>query len=301
MIVGVVGLGEMGGGFAERLLAAKFDVVGYNRTKSKAAGLIAKGLAWAASPREVAERSDVVLTMVTNDRALTAVTEGADGILAALAGKVWCESSTIAPAHVKTLAEKARAAGATLLDTPVLGSQISLAQGRLVFMVGGDEAALAAVRPALEAIGPKVFHVGDIGQAKAMKIALNLNIATQMLAFSEGLLLAVKSGIPRDAAMEVMLGGAIASPMLGYRAPLIAGLPEKAWFDCTMMQKDIDLALALGQELGVPLPTTATTGAWLSAARGQGLAHHDFAVLYYVLANAAGERLELPKRAETPA
>jgi 3-hydroxyisobutyrate dehydrogenase-like beta-hydroxyacid dehydrogenase len=301
MVVGVVGLGEMGAGFAERLLAAKFHVIGYNRTKSKAERLIAGGLAWAASPREVAERSDVVLTMVTNDRALSAVTEGPEGILGALSGKVWCESSTISPSHVKGLAEKARAAGGTLLDTPVLGSQISLAQGRLVFMAGGDESVLARVRPALEAIGPKVFHVGEVGQAKAMKIALNVNIATQMLAFSEGLLLAVKSGIPRDTALEVMLGGAIASPMLGYRAPLIAGLPGKAWFDCTMMQKDLDLALALGRELGVPLPTTATTNTWLSAAKGQGLEHHDFAVLYYVLANAAGERFELPRRIEAPA
>jgi 3-hydroxyisobutyrate dehydrogenase-like beta-hydroxyacid dehydrogenase len=232
--------------------------------------------------------------MVTNGDALAAITSGPDGILAALGGKVWCEMSTIAVDDVKALANAAAAAGGTLLDAPVLGSQVSLAQGKLVIMVGGDEAALARVRPALEAIGPKVFHVGDVGQAKAMKIAVNLNLATQILALSEGLLLAVKSGIPRDTALDIMLGGAMASPMLAYRAPLIKGLPQKAWFDCNMMHKDVNLALDLGEELGVPLPTTATSAAWLSAAKGQGLDHHDFAVLYYVLARAAGERLELP-------
>ncbi len=294
MAVGMVGLGEMGGGFVDRLLAAKIDVVGWNRTKSKAEPLIARGMRWANTPRDVAEQCDTVLTMVTNDDALTAVTDGPDGILTAIAGKILCEMSTVAVPHVQHLAEKTAAAGGTLLDAPVLGSQVSIVQGKLLIMVGGDKAALEKVRPTLEAIGPKVFHVGDVGQAKTMKTALNLNLATQILALSEGLLLAVKSGIPRDVALDIMLSGAIASPMLAYRAPLIKGLPEKAWFDCNMMLKDVNLALALGQKLGVPMPTTATSREWLTAAKGQGLDHHDFAVLYYVLANAAGEHLELP-------
>jgi 3-hydroxyisobutyrate dehydrogenase-like beta-hydroxyacid dehydrogenase len=294
MNVGMVGLGEMGGGFVERLLLAKIDVTGWNRTKSKAEPLIAKGMKWADSPRAVAQACDIVLTMVTNDQALTAVTEGADGVLSAIKGKTLVEMSTVGIPHVKALAEKTKAAGGVLLDAPVLGSQVSIQQGKLLIMVGGDKAALEKVRPALEAIGPKVFHVGEVGQAKTMKIALNLQLSTQILALSEGLLLAVKSGIPRDVALDIMLSGATASPMLQYRGPLIKGQPEKAWFDCTMMQKDVDLALQLGEKLGVPLPTTATTNAWLTAARGQGLAHHDFSILYYVLANAAGEKLEIP-------
>ena len=294
MAVGMVGLGEMGGGFVERLLDAKIDVIGWNRTKSKAEPLIAKGMRWANTPREVTEQSECVLTMVTNDHALTAVTDGPDGILSAIEGKVLCEMSTVAVPHVQHLAEKTKAAGGTLLDAPVLGSQVSIVQGKLLIMVGGDKAVLEKVRPILEAIGPKVFHVGEVGQAKTMKTALNLNLATQILALSEGLLLAVKSGIPRDVALDIMLSGAIASPMLAYRAPLIKGMPEKAWFDCNMMQKDVNLALALGEKLGVPMPTTAIANTWLTAAKGQGLDHHDFAVLYYVLANAAGEHFEIP-------
>ena len=202
--------------------------------------------------------------------------------------------STISPTQVKALAARASEAGGTLLDAPVVGSQVTLAQGKLQILVGGDAAVLQRVRPVLEAIGPKVIHLGEVGQGKVMKIALNLNLATQILALSEGLLLAVKSGIPRDAALEVILGGAAASPMLQYRGPLIKAQPHKAWFSCTQMQKDVELALSLGREAGVPLPTTSTTNAWLSAAQGQGLAHHDFSILYYVLARAAGVDLQIP-------
>jgi 3-hydroxyisobutyrate dehydrogenase-like beta-hydroxyacid dehydrogenase len=121
-----------------------------------------------------------------------------------------------------------------------------------------------------------------------MKIAVNLSLAVQMLAFSEGVLLAEKSGIPRSVAVEVMLNSVIASPMVKYRGPFVLGLPEEAWFNVNMMQKDMNLALELGQQLDVPLPTTATTNEFLSAARGMGLANEDFAVVFQVLAHLAG-------------
>ncbi len=294
MAIGMIGIGEMGGGFVDRLLLAKYDVVGWNRTKSKADPYVAKGMRWADSPRAVTEQCDCVLTMVTNDAALSAVTDGPDGILAAIRGKVLVEMSTIAVPAVQHLAKRTHEAGGELLDAPVLGSQVSIVQGKLLVMVGGDAATYERVKPYLEAIGPRVFRVGDVGQAKTMKIALNLNLATQILALSEGLLLAVKSGIDRDTALDIMLSGAMGSPMLQYRAPLIKELPAKAWFDCEMMQKDMNLALALGAKLGVPLPTTATSNEWLTAARGQGLGHHDFAVLYYALARAAGIDTPVP-------
>ena len=294
MAIGMIGIGEMGGGFVDRLLLANYDVVGWNRTRSKAEPYLAKGMRWADSPRAVAEACDCVLTMVTNDAALQAVTAGPDGVLAGIRGKVLVEMSTIGVSHVQQLAHDTARAGGALLDAPVLGSQVSIVQGKLLVMVGGDESSFERVRPYLEAIGPRVFRVGDVGQAKTMKIALNLNLATQMLALSEGLLLAVQSGIDRDTALEIMLSGAMGSPMLQYRAPLIKGMPAKAWFDCTMMQKDMNLALALGEKLGVPLPTTAVSNQLLNAARGQGLAHHDFSVLYYALAHSAGIDLPVP-------
>jgi 3-hydroxyisobutyrate dehydrogenase-like beta-hydroxyacid dehydrogenase len=186
------------------------------------------------------------------------------------------------------LAERVAAAGAQMLDAPVSGTPPTVEQGRASLMVGGDEDAFERARPSLEAIAPKVFHVGPSGAAVTMKIAINLSLAVQMLAFSEGLLLAEKSGIAREKAVEVMLASVIASPMIRYRGPLVLGQGDESWFDCRMMQKDLNLALELGQRLGVPLPTTATTNELLSAARAMGLGDRDFAVLFEVLASMSG-------------
>ncbi len=292
--VGMVGIGEMGSSFVERLLDAGVSVTGWNRTRAKVEHLVARGMRWAESPAGVARQSDIVLTMLTNGAALAAVADAADGILAGIAGKILVELSTIAPAEITALHERVERAGGELVDASVLGSPLTVRQGKLVIMVAGSEHAIAAARPTLEIIGPRVVAMGGIGNAKIMKIALNLNLPAQILALSEGLLLAVRSGIDRGKALEVMLAGAMASPMLQYRAPFIEEMPAKAWFDVGMMQKDCDLALTLGRELGVPLFSTAVSREMLSAARGQGLGERDFAILYYALANAAGLR-ETPK------
>jgi 3-hydroxyisobutyrate dehydrogenase-like beta-hydroxyacid dehydrogenase len=287
--IGFVGLGVMGGGVARRLLEAGHELTGYNRTPGKADALVALGMRAAATPREVAERSDVTFSMVTNTKALAAVTEGPDGILAGLAaGKVYIDMSTVSPSASRELSERVAERGAVMLDAPVSGSVITLEQGKLSVIVGGDRAAFERVEPILRDIGPTVTHVGGNGQAVLMKIATNLSLAVQMLAFSEGVLLAEKGGISRENAVRVMTGSAIASPMVQYRGPFVLGMPDEAWFDCNMMQKDMVLALDLGRELDVPLPTTATTNEYLTAARGMGLDHHDFAVVFDVLAQLAG-------------
>ena len=175
-----------------------------------------------------------------------------------------------------------------MLDAPVSGSVVTLEEGKLSIMVGGDREAFERVKPILQDIGPKVTHVGGNGLAVSMKIATNLSLAVQMLAFSEGLLLAEKSGIQRETAVEVLLNSVIASPMVKYRGPFVLKQPDEAWFDVNMMQKDMDLALELGRQLDVPLPTTSITNEFLTAARGMGLAELDFAVLFNVLAKMAG-------------
>jgi 3-hydroxyisobutyrate dehydrogenase-like beta-hydroxyacid dehydrogenase len=288
--LGYVGLGEMGGGMVQRLLAAGHQVTGYNRTKSKAEPLFELGLQWAASPREVAESADIIFSMVTNTQAVQAVTQGADGILAGLTpDKIYVDMSTMSPDYSRELATQVAAeTGAAMLDAPVSGSTITLEQGKASFMVGGDKAAFEKVRPVLLDIGPNVFHVGDNGLAVALKIAINLSLAVQMLAFSEGVLLAEKSGIPREKVVEVMLSSVIASPMVAYRGPFVLGHPAKALFDCTMMQKDLNLAIELGQQLDIPLPTTATTNEYMSAARGMGLGGYDFSIIFDVLARMSG-------------
>jgi 3-hydroxyisobutyrate dehydrogenase len=287
--VGFVGLGVMGGGIARRLLAAGHTVHGYNRTREKAEALAADGLTVVDSPREAAARADIVFSMVTNVPALRAVGDGDDGILAGLSdGKIWVDMSTAAPSVSRELAEQARARGADMVDAPVSGSVSTLEEGKLSIMVGGRADTFERVRPILLDIGPKATHVGDNGQALLLKIAINLSLHVQMVAFSEGLLLAEKDGIDREVALDVMLNSVIASPMLKYRGPFVLELPEEAWFDVDMMQKDMLLALEAGRQLDVPMPTTAASNELLTAARGMGLAREDFAVVYQVLAAMAG-------------
>jgi 3-hydroxyisobutyrate dehydrogenase-like beta-hydroxyacid dehydrogenase len=292
--LGYVGLGVMGSGVARRLLDGGHSVTVWNRTKDKAAGLLEAGATWADSPRQVAEASEAVFTMVTNTAAVRAVCEGPDGILAGIRpGKVYVDMSTASPANTRRLADEVSALGGQMLDAPVSGSVITLEQGKLSIMVGGDLATFERLKPVLEAIGPRVFHMGPSGSAVAMKIAINLSLAVQMLAFSEGVLLAEKSGIDRAKAVEVMLASVIASPMITYRGPFVLEQPDEAWFDCHMMQKDMNLALELGHELEVPLPTTGVTNEFLTAANGMGVGEKDFAVLFDVLATMSGVHSEV--------
>ena len=287
--VGFVGLGVMGSRMVKRLLDAGHKVTGYNRTKSKAQWLVDAGMKWSETPRAVAQAADVTFTMVTNTAALEAVANGSDGILAGLAaGKLYIDMSTVSPAASRELAAKVAAKGAKMLDAPVSGSVSTLEEGKLSIMVGGEKDAFEKARPILEAIGPKVTHVGKNGLAVSMKIATNLSLAVQMLAFSEGVLLAEKSGIVRETAVEVLLNSVIASPMVKYRGPFVLEMPDEAWFDVNMMQKDLLLALEMGRGLDVPLPTTAVTNEMLTAARGMGLEKKDFAALFEVLARMAG-------------
>lgn len=287
--LGYIGLGAMGSRIVKRLLDAGHTVIGYNRTKAKAQWLLDAGMRWGNTPREVAEAADIIFTMVTNTAALHAVTGGEDGILVGLSeGKVYIDMSTVSPAASKEMAARVAAKGARMLDSPVSGSVITLEQGQLSLMVGGEEATFERVKPVLLDIGPKVNYVGTNGQAVLMKIAINLNLQVQLMAFYEGLLLAEKGGIPRETALEVMLNSVIASPALKYRTPFVVKEPDEAWFNVNMMQKDMLLALEMGRQLDVPMPTTAISNEFLTAARALGLAKHDFAIVYQVLAKMAG-------------
>ena len=264
-------------------------MTGYNRTRAKAQWLVEKGMRWAGSPRAVAATSDHIFAMVTNSAAIQAVTEGPDGLLAGLtAGKIFIDMSTVSPAVSRALAVKVRALGADMVDSPVSGSVITLQEGKLSVMVGGRKETFEKIKPLLLDLGPKVTHVGDNGLALSMKIAINLNLAVQMLAFSEGVLLAEKGGIAREVAVDVLTHSAVASPMIQYRGPFVLQQPEEAWFDVNMMQKDMVLAMDLGRQLDVPLPTTAVSNEILTAARAMGWTKYDFACMFDVLAAMSG-------------
>jgi 3-hydroxyisobutyrate dehydrogenase-like beta-hydroxyacid dehydrogenase len=285
-----VGLGAMGSRLARRLLAAGHQVTGWNRTADKARDLVAGGLTLAKSPRAAAEGAEAVFVMVTDDAALAAVTQGADGVVAGLGrGGVLVEMSTVSPVAVRALAAPVAARGAAVLDAPVSGSTITVEQGQASFIVGGDAAALERVRPWLLAMGTAVTHVGELGLAKTMKVATNLGLAVQMLAFSEAVLLAEKAGIARERAVEALLKSVVASPMVKYRGPFVVGrMPTDAWFKVAMIQKDLQLALDQGRAAGVPLPLTSVAQEWMTAARGLGLGDYDFAIVFDVLARLCG-------------
>lgn len=274
---------------AKRLLDKGHSVTGYNRTRSKAEWLIDRGMRWAESPRAVSEAADVTFAMVTNSTALKDVSEGPNGLVAGLSnGKTFLDISTVSPAFSRSLAAKVREMGADMMDIPVSGSVVTLQEGKLSIMAAGRLETFDRVKHLLQDIGPKVTYVGDNGLALAMKIAVNLSLAVQMLAFSEGVLLAEKSGIPRETAVEVLTHSAVASPMIQYRGPFVIQQPAEAWFDVNMMQKDMLLAMELGRSLDVPLPTTTLTNEFLTAARGMGMAKQDFAVVFDVLARMSG-------------
>jgi 3-hydroxyisobutyrate dehydrogenase-like beta-hydroxyacid dehydrogenase len=286
--IGVVGLGAMGGRIAGRLLARGHTVLGTNRTRAKADALISQGLGWCSSPQATAERSDVVISMVTNGAALEAVAGGPDGILAGLTpGSVYIDMSTVSPRVSRALAEQVASTGAVMLAAPVSGSVPAAEAGTLAIMVGGPVDAFHRVESILREMGSTVTFVGDVGHALLLKLGINISLGVQMLAFSEGLLLAEQGGVDRSVALEVLTSSAIGSPMLQARAPLLLDLPEEAWFDVAMMQKDLGLALESGREEGLLMPSTTAADKLFTVARSAGYEHRDIAVLFRLLSDLA--------------
>jgi 3-hydroxyisobutyrate dehydrogenase-like beta-hydroxyacid dehydrogenase len=276
--VGFGGLGAMGAGIAQRLLDAGYDVVGWNRTRAKAEPLLEAGMGWADTPRELAASVDVLFTMLTNTAAIEATAEGADGVLAGLGeGAIWADISTIAPDASVALAERVRATGATFLDCPVSGSPATLAAGEMSVMVGGDPEAFEHIEELLRAIGPKVTYIGPNGQAILTKVAINLALVVSVTALAEGVALVEKAGVDRTAVVEAVLNSVIASPVIGYRAPLLVDDTD-VFADVELQQKDLVLAQELARRLGMAVPTCAATSEMLNAARSSTQADRDFVV-----------------------
>jgi 3-hydroxyisobutyrate dehydrogenase-like beta-hydroxyacid dehydrogenase len=283
--IGVVGLGNIGGNVAARLLATGYDVYGSARREQSARGLVSDGLRWRDTPREVAAAADVLLTSLPDDAVVDAVAGGPSGILAGLRpGSIWAEMSTISPRTSRALAARVRMSGAAMLDAPVSGSVPQAQAGTLRIVVGGDPAVYDRVAPVLEELGSPT-RIGDNGHGLVLKLAINVSLAVQMLAFSEGVLLAEREGVDRAVAVDVMAHSAIGSPMLEARAPLVVDPPEHAWFAMRLMHKDIRLALATARGLGVPLPSAAVAEEVLAKAGDLGYDGRDIAAMVEVLAH----------------
>ncbi len=288
--IGFVGLGHMGGNMAARYLDEGYTVYGNASGRDGAQWLIEKGLRWADTPREIAASAQIVMTSLPNDDVVRSVAEGESGLIAGLGDEsVWADLSTISPSASRQLAQSVRdgAPGARMLDTPVSGSVPQVKSGTLTIMVGGDAASFGRVEPVLQLLGTPV-HVGENGQGLVLKLAVNISLAVQMLAFSEGLLLAAREGIEPHLAAKVMSETPIGSPMLKARVPLVLDEPDETWFDVSLMDKDIRLALAAASEQNVELPSATVADEVLTEAAQRGYEHRDIAALYDVLGAMSG-------------
>jgi 3-hydroxyisobutyrate dehydrogenase-like beta-hydroxyacid dehydrogenase len=292
MDIGFVGLGAMGQLIVPRLMDAGHALTGWNRSRDKAEALIAAGMRWADTPRAVAERSEIVFSIVTDAAAVQAVALGSNGIVSGLRkGGVYLDMSTIAPEASRAVAAAFAKANAIMLDAPISGSPVTVTAGNASIMVGGDEAAFERVKPVLLAIGPKVTRIGRNGLACQMKIAVNLLLMVEVIAFGEAIALAEKGGVAREVAVDAVLKSVAASPVLGYRGPFIleGQMPEVPLADVTLQQKDMLLALDLGRRLGSPVPLAAAANEMMNACRGLGIDRHDFVVAHEVYRRLGGQ------------
>jgi 3-hydroxyisobutyrate dehydrogenase-like beta-hydroxyacid dehydrogenase len=225
------------------------------------------------------------LSIVTDADAVRDVALGADGVIAGLPKDgIFVDMSTIAPADSRAIASEFASAGLTMLDAPISGSTVTLAAGKASIMVGGDQRAFERVKPVLLDIGAKATYIGGNGMAEQMKLAINLVLMVEVIAFGEGVALAEKGGVAREVAVEAMLNSVAASPVLGYRGPFIleGKMPDKPLADVNLQQKDMLLVLELGRELGSPVPLAAAANEMMNACRGLGIDHRDFVTAHEV-------------------
>jgi 3-hydroxyisobutyrate dehydrogenase-like beta-hydroxyacid dehydrogenase len=292
MNLGFIGLGAMGQLIVPRLMAAGHTVTGWNRSRKKADTLIAQGMGWADTPRAVAAQSEIVFSIVTDAKAVRACALGPDGVLAGIKrGGIYIDMSTIEPEESRAVAAEFEKAGAVMLDGPLSGSPVTVKAGQASVMIGGDEAAFERARPVLLAIGPKVMRIGASGLACQMKIAVNLLLMVEVIAFGEAVALAEKGGVTRETAVDAILKSVAASPVIGYRGPFILDgkMPEVPLADVTLQQKDMMLALNLGRRLGSPVPLAAAANEMMNACRGLGIDGNDFVVAHRVYRRLGGQ------------
>jgi 3-hydroxyisobutyrate dehydrogenase-like beta-hydroxyacid dehydrogenase len=291
--LGFVGLGAMGELIVPRLMAAGHTVTGWNRSKNKAKKLVDEGMLWADTPREVAARSEIVFSIVTDSKAVKAVALGPDGIVSGLKkGGIYIDMSTIEPDESRAVAAEFAKVGSIMLDGPLSGSPVTVKAGNASVMIGGEEAAYERAKPVLLAIGPKVMRIGGNGLACQTKIAVNLLLMVEVIAFGEAVALAEKGGVQRDIVVEAILKSVAASPVLGYRGPFILDgkMPEVPLADVTLQQKDMILALNLGRTLGSPVPLAAAANEMMNACRGLGIDGNDFVVAHQVYRRLGGQQ-----------
>lgn len=282
--IGFIGLGLMGRPMAVNLLKAGHRLTVWNRTASRAQELVSAGATLAKSPREVAETSDVLITIVSDPPAIESVLWGSgdqnDGALAALkAGSLYIDSSTISPSLVRKISSACEKQGVRFLDAPVTGGDWGAREGNLVFMIGGDAATLKDAEPILGIMGKKWFHLGPNGAGQTVKLAMNAVLALQVDAMAEALALVTRAGLRGDQLVEVMQASMARSGVLDVKSPLMLKGDYKPSFPLRLMHKDLGLALDLGNQLGVALPATAAAREVYNAVKGEAKEDLDYSAV----------------------
>jgi len=282
--IGLIGLGLMGRPMGMNLLKAGHSLTVWNRTPERATELVAAGAKLAKTPREVAEASDVLLTMVSDPPALESVLWGhegkSDGALGGLTpGSVYIDSSTVSPALVKKIAEACRERSVKFLDAPVTGGDWGAREGNLVFMIGGEEETLKEMEPILGVMGKKWFHLGPNGAGQTIKLAMNAILALQVGAMAEALALVQRAGLNGEQLVEVMQASMARSGVLDVKSPLMLKGDYKPSFPLRLMHKDLGLALDLANQLGVALPATAAAREVYNYVKGEAKEDVDYSAV----------------------
>jgi len=274
----VIGLGNMGTAFSERLLDAGYDLLVQNRSRQKAEPLAARGARVAASVGELAGASDVVLTSLSDDAGLVAV--AAEVVAAARPGTVLADLSTVSPGASARVASAAERASLLYLRAPVSGNPAVVRAGNLAFIVSGPRAALDRAEPVLRAIGPTLHYVGDGEQARIVKLAINLVIAGLAELMAEALVLGESSGVSREDLLTTMGDSAAGAPFVRYKTEPLLRDDYSATFTTTLMGKDLDLVLEAAEGAGVQLPLATEIKALIRSAIEAGYGDDDFMALY---------------------
>ena len=284
--MGLIGLGSMGTAMAERLLDAGYELLVFNRTPEKAGALAERGAAVAKTAAELVEQVDVVLMSLANDEAFEDV--AASVVAAARPGAVFVDMSTVSPAVSARVATLAETASVRYLRAPVSGNPTVVRAGNLSFIVSGEQETLVHVEPVLRAIGPTIHHVGEAEQARVVKLAMNLMIAGLAQLMSEALVLGEAAGVSRASLLEVMGNSAVGAPFVKYKTEPLLRDDFSATFTTALMEKDVDLVLAVAEEVGVELPLAGELKALLVSAIEAGYAEDDFMSLFAHLRSASG-------------
>lgn len=282
--IGLIGLGLMGRPMGMNLLKAGHTLTVWNRTPERAKELVEAGAALAKTPREVAAASEVLLSIVSDPPALESVLWGHegqnDGALDGLkAGSIYIDSSTVSPLLAKKIAAACQERGVKFLDAPVTGGDWGAREGNLVFMIGGDAAALKEAEPVLEVMGKKWFHLGPNGAGQTVKLAMNALLALEVGAMAEALALVTKAGLRGEQLVEVMQASMARSGVLDVKSPLMLKGDYKPSFPLRLMHKDLGLALDLANQLGVSLPATAAAREVYNYVKGEAKEDLDYSAV----------------------